>query len=360
MEAPGPPTQALLHDVGKDSLTRTAGLMVGSIFWTLYLVLFCWASILQIKRGLRTLPNALMFGVTLFLFASSTALWILNGRWFFLFQSTFYIDYPTLSFPDRLAMYGQRIVQSGLFVPLTVLWLMNMMVGDAVVIWRAWVLWRGEDARLRRLLYIPMFLLLVTFALSIVAINCKNEKPLLPRTSKVCKWGQAIPWGVSLLTNITTTALVALRTWLQRKSDGQQRRSRTERVLVLLTESGFIFCFVWLLQVIIFFDIPPTSDLRYLWVVAAHMGQQLSGIYPTIIFILVNSHRSISSYPTASSSSSSYDTDPSHELSTMRFEHGKIRAFSPYERTLPLSLSPYAGEFDDMDISRRKSKDREV
>jgi hypothetical protein len=69
--------------------------------------------------------------------------------------------------------------------------------------------------------------------------------------------------------------------------------SRAERVLVLLVESGFVYCLFWFSQVILFF--PFTRADRAVWAfeVLAPLGDQISGLYPTIIIVLVNVQHSL-------------------------------------------------------------------
>ncbi|EEB96773.1 hypothetical protein MPER_04036 [Moniliophthora perniciosa FA553] len=63
----------------------------------------------------------------------------------------FFLKYPDLSLGDRIARVN--IEKTKLWFPEETLFLFNMIVGDGVVIWRAWVL--CKNTRLQKLVYVP-------------------------------------------------------------------------------------------------------------------------------------------------------------------------------------------------------------
>ncbi|KAF8916124.1 hypothetical protein CPB85DRAFT_1216948 [Mucidula mucida] len=237
------------------------------------------------------------------------------------------IYHADLGLLDRIYVANDHIEPYGL--PMETLFLLNMIIGDAVVIWRAWVLWK--DSHLRKLVFIPMVMLLTSFIFSIIALTCLGtqsfgSKSTIPGGSMTCQWGEPIAWAISLLTNITSTTLIAVKAWCHRQflKSGLGRlhiRSRSEKVLLLLVESGFIYCFFWLSQLILFFDISIDSNVGYLYMVLSTMGDQISGVYPTAIIVLVNMQRSMADDSKASMhiDSGSNRTPRSQELSTMQF-----------------------------------------
>ncbi|EEB89589.1 hypothetical protein MPER_12292 [Moniliophthora perniciosa FA553] len=93
------------------------------------------------------------------------------------------------------------------------LFLSNMIIGDAVVIWRAWALCKATP--LQPLVYVPMAMLSISFAFAVISLDCLAtngygfSQSTIPEGSKVCQWGEPIAWGISLLTNVVSTSLIA-------------------------------------------------------------------------------------------------------------------------------------------------------
>ncbi|KAJ7641833.1 hypothetical protein FB45DRAFT_1054244 [Roridomyces roridus] len=104
----------------------------------------------------------------------------------------------------------------------------------------------------------------------------------------------------ALGTNATCTLLIGLRAWQHRRitsslniiesENGSRRQISTNRILSLLVESGFIYCLFWLTQLILFVPVDRTAPVYYLYDVFSGMGDQISGMYPTLIIVI---------YPTA-------------------------------------------------------------
>ncbi|KAK7018096.1 hypothetical protein VNI00_018376 [Paramarasmius palmivorus] len=342
--------QTLFEGLGWYFSMNTIGAVCETGFWSIYLVLFCFALKIQIARGFRTIPSIVILFVTVILFASSTALWAMNVSQLLMAIRALFMKYPTLSVYDRFVQMNAEIVGFGL--PMETLFLSNMIIGDAVVIWRAWAL--CKNTRLYSLVYIPIVMLCMSFAFAIIALDClatngyNSGHSTIPEGSKVCQWGEPIAWGISLLTNVTSTSLIAVRAWQYRRflREGTSGlNSKSERILVILVESGFIYCLFWvwsvspheihftddnpskLSQLILFFKFQDFSFGTYLYTFLSTMGDQISGIYPTIIIVLVYVQRSISDSATVKNLTNVHDADTNirgtHQLSTLRFTPGQ-------------------------------------
>ncbi|KAF9050724.1 hypothetical protein BDZ89DRAFT_1006028 [Hymenopellis radicata] len=329
-EATSPPLNAennyYLSFVGLSIVGDSVGLLCESVFWAVYLVMFCYAMWIQTRRGLRSPPTIAIFCVTCVLFASSTTLWVLNFTVYFTRVKEILNEHADLGLLERIYASNAGTERYGL--PMETLFLFNMIIGDGVVIWRAWVLWQGS--RMQKLVVLPMIMLLTSFVFSAIALSCLAANSFggtstIPGGSRTCQWGEPIAWAISLLTNVTSTSLIAIRAWQHRQflksSLGRlHRKSISEKVLVLLVESGFIYCFFWLSQLILFFDIQPGARVIYLYYVLSTMGDQISGIYPTAIIILVNTQRSMSSDNQYFSGHADLERTPqSQELTSLQF-----------------------------------------
>ncbi|KAJ8096241.1 hypothetical protein PM082_011375 [Marasmius tenuissimus] len=303
-----PDDQALVFDgLGRFFVVSIVGAISETGLWTVYLVLFSSSMRLQISRKrLRSPANVLLLLLTVALFSTSTALWAMNVSQLTIATKGFFLNYPTRGLLDRWLALIDDIEPFG--TPMEALFLTNMVLGDSVVIWRAWVLCR--DTRLRRLVYIPMMMLLIGFTFMVIALECLSNngyhdggdtgQSSMAVGSEVCQRGEPIAWGISLATNFVSTCLIAVRAWEHRqflRKSAVVRGTLVEKILIILTESGFIYCLFWLTQLSLFFQ--KSTDLRFvsfLQVFLAALGDQISGLYPTLIIIFVDKQKSISQF----------------------------------------------------------------
>jgi hypothetical protein len=98
------------------------------------------------------------------------------------------------------------------------------------------------------------------------------------------------------ITNLVATLLIGLKVWLYRKQvkshlttgHSKSTTTRAENVLLLLVESGFLYCAVWLLILIAGFDVMTAANNTLIMGIAV----SLTGIYPTFIVIMVSLDKS--------------------------------------------------------------------
>ncbi|KAK1234554.1 hypothetical protein PQX77_002242, partial [Marasmius sp. AFHP31] len=90
-----------------------------------------------------------------------------------------------------------------------------------------------------------------------------------------------------------------------------RQRTRAEKVLVLLLESGFIYSILWIIQLVVIL-LPPVKSFpgKVLQQIFTAASIQLVGIYPTLLVVLIYLQRSmwdptgtISAKPTPESTS---------------------------------------------------------
>ncbi|TFK83151.1 hypothetical protein K466DRAFT_666045 [Polyporus arcularius HHB13444] len=183
----------------------------------------------------------------------------------------------------------------------------NVIIGDAIVWWRAWVLWKDH----RLVLCTWVILLLATMMTGIIDTKdaCMPEaalfsitSPFAPDTSEVSTIGSlfgADGWGIaaamlSLLTNMVATLLIAYRAWEHRvlimsHLKGCSTRSQVERTLALLVESGVLYCALWVIIVVYQFVALKLGESAFAYGFYYVMGGcliPLIGMYPTLIIIL--------------------------------------------------------------------------
>ncbi|KAJ7641821.1 hypothetical protein FB45DRAFT_826089 [Roridomyces roridus] len=238
-----------------------------------------------------------MLLVVIYLYVSSASLWALNLTWAFRANHSLLMAYPNLSLQDRIGQANLDL--SSLATPMEALFLFNMVIGDTVVIWRAWVLYQRTPS----VVAIPCILLLTSVAL--IDIICLTGAGGFDQTSisnggAVCTHTELVSWAFSLGTNASCTLLIGLEAWQHRRTmkslniieDGRQMSA--SKILSLLVESGFIYCIFWLTQLIIFFPLPLDKPAVFIvYEILSGMGDQISGLYPTLIIVIVNLQHTI-------------------------------------------------------------------
>lgn len=202
--------------------------------------------------------------------------------------------------------------------------LINYVLTDGVVVWRAWVLCSES----RRALKIPVALLFclaitvtVTIALRIqLTLLPIDQEPLLSLALNASQMANLI---ISLLTNISATIIISMKAWRFRRDitqDFARKQTNGNKVMGMIVESGILYCFsgiTVLLASLIRLEIGTLGDIY------TPVNFQIAGIYPIVVILLVNQGSSLektvfmSTIPHHASSARKHQE--SH-LETMRFD----------------------------------------
>ncbi|KAJ7592231.1 hypothetical protein C8J56DRAFT_1131756 [Mycena floridula] len=129
---------------------------------------------------------------------------------------------------------------------------LNYLIGDSIVVWRAWVLWTNH-IKVHTLLCICLFGTFVgasvNLALAILYdLSQFSDSPRFPPVGPACALILILPL---LRTNFISTSLMGYKVWeykveiKQNLGLSQNKRTKVERVLILLIESGSIYCLLW-------------------------------------------------------------------------------------------------------------------
>ncbi|KAK0472273.1 hypothetical protein IW261DRAFT_815788 [Armillaria novae-zelandiae] len=158
----------------------------------------------------------------------------------------------------------------------------NIVLGDSIVIWRAWTLW----SRKTWVIITSATLLTGTAGLVRAFATAPPGISVFDNTT-LGSWGIAFI-ASTLVTNVWATTLVAYRTWTHsriiREITGEgigDRFRRQNGVLSLLIESGVFYSTTWFIAVIAF-----VCGNNGVYIVV-DMLSQLTAIYPTLIITLV-------------------------------------------------------------------------
>ncbi|KAL1696382.1 hypothetical protein GGG16DRAFT_43478 [Schizophyllum commune] len=166
----------------------------------------------------------------------------------------------------------------------------TLLVCDAIVVWRAWVLWQDN-----RIVKIILSLCMASNVVGVVAHLIWYAVAYLDDTAPILSLLMVtIPL---LLTNLVATILVGLQVWYYRRNiksvaSPWRKKTRVEKILVLLLESGFVYCLLWLVSLALEVDGSSDETRTAYYMAASNAYQSFAGIYPTLIVIIVAVQRS--------------------------------------------------------------------
>ncbi|KAF9265130.1 hypothetical protein L218DRAFT_185446 [Marasmius fiardii PR-910] len=200
---------------------------------------------------------------------------------------TILIDNVDEPVANKIIAYRNRFTVLSLSQP--VMFFCEVVIGDYIVVWRAWVLWTEN----RRVVYPSVFLLLGSAASVISFLGClvHFDWPLdLPPT---CRALSISNYVLSIATNVLATAAIGYKVWIYRRVLREYlgtggRPTATQKTLFLLLESGIVYTFLWFLQLFV-----VTSINELFQQASLSLSVQLVGIYPTLIIVLVYLQRSL-------------------------------------------------------------------
>ncbi|KAI9465746.1 hypothetical protein BJY52DRAFT_483989 [Lactarius psammicola] len=163
----------------------------------------------------------------------------------------------------------------------------NSVLGDSIVIWRAWVVW----GRRLSVVIAPLVLLFGVAFSSFGGAYAQSRVLADPSYLAVfSKFMIALP-PLTLATNVTATTLILWRVFAAHLSLRKVEHHgatvghgtvQLHRLLKILIESGGLYCLTWLLLLCFNVTGYPASHV-FLSIIG-----QLTGIYPTLIIILVS------------------------------------------------------------------------
>ncbi|KAA1475198.1 hypothetical protein DENSPDRAFT_841940 [Dentipellis sp. KUC8613] len=152
----------------------------------------------------------------------------------------------------------------------------SWFLGDLIVVWRAWLLW-GRKVRI---------------SLVVSSTICTIVAPIVYPWNE-CE-GQIISYVLMMVMNAYGVILIGIKAWLHRRlvhgrRDEVTMKTTSERVLLMLTESGVLYNSAWLL-----FSVGRYTPVRGLNDVMMVSMAHLSGIYPSLVVVLADRHKDIS------------------------------------------------------------------
>ncbi|KAI3620015.1 hypothetical protein WG66_009052 [Moniliophthora roreri] len=158
------------------------------------------------KKGIKTMYRKLLFIAILFMFNVSTVYWILK-----------IIDLLSIIRGlDGMSSSGGKDYNASAERVLGAFALINYILTDGVVLWRAWVLCNMES---KWLLFVPLFFLVCCSLIATIAIRITLEVIPVAESSTYQKLTRAIDicqianLVFSLIINFSTTLIIAMKAW---------------------------------------------------------------------------------------------------------------------------------------------------
>ncbi|KAJ7592207.1 hypothetical protein C8J56DRAFT_1046575 [Mycena floridula] len=197
------------------------------------------------------------------------------------------IQLPTLGFDPP------NVERSLIFIDIlgNVLTRLNYLIGDSIVVWRAWVICT-HHLKVHALL---IACLLGTF----IGASVSAALTILYHLSQFSDTPRSPPTGSRtliltlplFLTNFISTFAMAYKVWQykvvikQNLGLSHSKGTKVERVLILLTESGSIYCFFWLSMIVL--GVKNSNDQSLSYELISIILPHLVAIYPILIILLV-------------------------------------------------------------------------
>ncbi|KAF9030382.1 hypothetical protein BDP27DRAFT_1306196 [Rhodocollybia butyracea] len=266
-------------------LYHSIGLVAQTFIYGIYTCLMPISTFVMLQTGLQTPIRKFLLGMTILMYCISSVHWILSVVEIIQsIQIWFLNSNPHM---DRFPL-----------VPLiSAIALVNYILTDGVVVWRAWVLCNDSSSRA---LKIPMAMLCCLFMSVTATIVIRilltspagnNNARLNAVLERAIDATQITTVVLSLLANISSTSIIGVKAWKYRqgiKKDFeclQGKKSKADKVLVILFESGVLYIFSGIMVLTASLIRLPHGTLGDIY---TPVNFQIAGIYPLIILLLVN------------------------------------------------------------------------
>ncbi|KAJ3555401.1 hypothetical protein NM688_g2598 [Phlebia brevispora] len=271
---------------GLHILYCTISIAFQSFFYAIHAIFAPIALYTLWRKGWKTRPNVTLFSMVLVSFGLSSVYW----AWEIAVQAARII----VSFVHRDTKL-ENFSLSNYNPVLNAVLEFNYVFSDAIVVWRAWILCR-EDYRRSILLPILCLACAIPAGAAVLAIRVTlciaNTASKASRTlTRASNISQDIGLILSLMTNVTATALIGHKAWrycllINETLDGSRHQGqRLQRLLALLIESGFIYSIAGIVLLIAAFIRLPWGTLGDYY---NPVYLEFAGVYPTVVVVMAH------------------------------------------------------------------------
>ncbi|KAJ7072055.1 hypothetical protein C8F01DRAFT_226258 [Mycena amicta] len=347
---------AELDSAGEGVVYFTMGVLVQTVFFGMYTILVWFSTRMLLERKLNAPVNRVMFGITTFMYLLSAAYWVFSVANVVSRMQSF------TSMAKNPAQIQPSHTRVTMWSPLfNSLMLINYVISDGVVVWRAWIICLRHH---RKFLWITVvFLVATTLAVLLTIVFRIAGTIISPIESLPTRTGlgrgidvlQVLTTFTSLMSNLTATGVVSATAWGHWKSirsalsNSKASSTRTNHILLLVVESGVLYCISALITLVASVVRLPQGTLGDIYI---PVSVQIAGAYPSIVLLLVSTERSLSD------STFGGDSNSTGVLSTVVASH-PIHFVAPVASrmtlTTPLTIS-FATNPTSSSVSRTSSR----
>ncbi|TRM61076.1 hypothetical protein BD626DRAFT_502624 [Schizophyllum amplum] len=196
------------------------------------------------------------------------------------------IQAPLLGFHPP-AIIDFAILYRQVYILFVVATRVNYVLSDALVVWRAWVIWPHSRVARGMLAFCIGCSLIGTVVEGVFLVRLLYAKHKAPTLILAMD----LPL---LVTNATATVLVGIKVWIYRRDVSASlgpysAGSRVGGVLLLLMESGMVYCSIWFVHA----GISTAKSLSMFspYRIISSVIYLLSGIYPTMVVVIVTAQQ---------------------------------------------------------------------
>ncbi|KAF5336706.1 hypothetical protein D9758_015094 [Tetrapyrgos nigripes] len=164
------------------------------------------------------------------------------------------------------------------------------VLGDMIVVWRAWII--HEEGSWFRVALAVCAMISATVSIVDAVLSSLNNSASVIFANASLTFEMMLPASL-LFTNFIATSTIGYKTWVYRKfikihlEDSYKHNNgfKVEQILIILLESGIVYCFLWILVIVT----KTSSVIQASYQVGAYVGilmPHAASMYPTTIVLL--------------------------------------------------------------------------
>ncbi|KAJ3844911.1 hypothetical protein EV361DRAFT_394845 [Lentinula raphanica] len=267
------------------------GLIAESALYGMYTALLIYA-VRQLNAFSEDNPKPRVIPLLslLLMFALSTTLWALDITDFIggldeILLKTY--STTTQQYSNYMIEINPRVIVK------TTIFSIEYLIGDSMVVWRACALW-GYSKKIMLLLILLLSSAAVLVFFFVGCLGFHNWEYILGEP-EVCLNSYRGTFFLSVTINLLATSLIATKAWLHHRflrSVSVKKSNSVLKIMILLVESGFIYFIIWATKsVSILINInhnAGTPGGQFAVSLLNPMGNQVVGLYPTLLVVIVN------------------------------------------------------------------------
>ncbi|THU90225.1 hypothetical protein K435DRAFT_968784 [Dendrothele bispora CBS 962.96] len=293
-----PEDNLVLSHVGTVSINNFIANTCQMFSYGIFVLLFSFSLNYLLRKRLHSKAQKILFALTLFLFLTYTSFIAITIAEFVISVREVLQSNDDMPLAPRLLISNLRVVPLVKYVNWSQT--LNVLCGDSVVVWRSWAIWNGDN------IFVNTSLIITMLANTIVNIYSAAIYEPLEQPSATDNAMSVSAVFLSFGVNLLATCLIYLKAWMHRRTkkaafseEKHVRRSDVDRVLLLIIESGAVYCLVQLIYPILNTtalytpDLAPDGALATAINVFGPIYSGITVIYPMAVIILIHSRRSV-------------------------------------------------------------------